>query len=192
MTTHNPSNTCIPLTQPRYVHSHVLPVLAIPWSTNAEARLQAMGLVSHFLEDIPQLVVLLQTNDLLGGYSATSRASLISTLLLLLHGLSKRTVALLLSTVGEARERRSTTIVSPPRLEQNDEDTSDDADQSGKQDHLEVALMMEGQAVEGRLMERSGTTTHGGDGDVGGIDTEVINPLFEDGGDEGTRRATKP
>ena len=36
------------------------------------------------------------------------------------------------------------------------------------------------------------TCTHGGDGDVGGIDTEVINPLFEDGGDEGTRRATKP
>ena len=98
----------------RLLSSNVLPVLNIPWEESAEARLEAMGLATNLLEDIPQLVVLIKANSILGGYSSTSSASLVATMLLLVYGLSKRMVALLLSTVGEARERRASTVVAPP------------------------------------------------------------------------------
>jgi hypothetical protein len=72
---------------PQLLSCKVLDSLSAPLMLDhAELQIHVLGFVGNFLEDIPQLIVMILVNDRRGGWSSSSQMSFTATICTLIYG----------------------------------------------------------------------------------------------------------
>ena len=109
----------------RVLGCRVLSLFNAPMSETCELEVQATGISSNFLEDLPQLVVVVLVNTRI-GWSTASKLSLVTTIITLMFSFSNRVSSALLYVTSKEVDNDSEEVELTSAQIQNDDERNFD------------------------------------------------------------------